>query len=298
MNSKIFAVFLIIMLIYIIPSANAQQINVAEKAKQKSVEVTISDAGDVHVRHVVEPSSSPKQIDLIDGTVQNLTMSNSDGEEKIPTVIGDYDAVLILPSNTSTVVQYDLKDALSFKDGVWSWDFLYVETTIIIVPQKADWIYVNNRAVNMESLKGFTCHGCQMTLEYSIDEPRITKNVKWEDKKFAVDIQSLSEINGFNFDQQAKTITFDVSRGGFVTATVPLELLWGPYAVLFDDENIFFDQSINNGTHVWLNMKPDSSGKITIVGTTAVPEFPLFAPLAIGFAMIMIVPMVRKLSLR
>ena len=55
---------------------------------------------------------------------------------------------------------------------------------------------------------------------------------------------------------------------------------------------------INNGTHVWLNMKPETSGEITIIGTTVIPEFPIIAPLAIGFLMILVVPLMRKFNLR
>jgi len=73
--------------------------------------------------------------------------------------------------------------------------------------------------------------------------------------------------------------------------------LWSPYVVLLDDEKIFFNEYINNGTHVWINMKPETTGEIIIIGTTVVPEFPIIAPLAIGFLMIMIMPFVRKFNL-
>ena len=45
MNSKIFGIFTIITLILVIPSASAQEINIGDKAKQKSVEVTINESG-------------------------------------------------------------------------------------------------------------------------------------------------------------------------------------------------------------------------------------------------------------
>ena len=83
----------------------------------------------------------------------------------------------------------------------------------------------------------------------------------------------------------------------FVTAIIPLELLWEPYSIFLNDEKIFFREINNNGTHVWLNMKPETSGEIIIVGTTVIPEFPIIAPLAIGFLMILTVPLMRKFSL-
>ena len=68
-------IFLIIFsVIIIIPVANGQ-ISTAE-VKQKSVEVTINSTGEVHVIHIIERSNSPGQIDLIDGTVSNLTVKD------------------------------------------------------------------------------------------------------------------------------------------------------------------------------------------------------------------------------
>jgi hypothetical protein len=137
-----------------------------------------------------------------------------------------------------------------------------------------------------------------MVLEYSINEPKILENVKWEDKEFIVEIRSHSNIEKFNFDQPTKSITFNVSdENRFVTTIIPLELLWKPYSVFLNDEKIYFHEYTNNGTYVWLNMKPETSGEIVIIGTTAIPEFPIIAPLVIGFSMIFLVPFIQKFNL-
>jgi hypothetical protein len=137
-----------------------------------------------------------------------------------------------------------------------------------------------------------------MILEYSLDEPKTIEYVNWEDKKFEVEMISFAEIENFEFSQPTKKISFKVNDGNqFVTAVIPLELLWGPYAVFQDDEKIYFHEYVNNGTHVWLNMRPDTAGNITIIGTTVVPEFPIIAPLAVGFLMILVVPLIRKFNL-
>ena len=74
-------------------------------------------------------------------------------------------------------------------------------------------------------------------------------------------------------------------------------MLWEPYLAFLDDEKIDQHKFNNNGTHVWLNIKPETTGEITIIGTTVIPEFPIIAPLAIGFLMILTVPLMRKFSL-
>ena len=297
MISEICGFLAIFLIISIIPTVDAQ-ISFGEKAAQKSVEITINSVGDVHVKHVVSSSNLPKQMELIYGTVSNLSVKDELGEDKQFSVIGDNTGLLILPSGSNSIVEYDLEDAISQKDNVWTWSFRYLEPTSFILPEGANLIFVNDRPVYLGEKKGITCHGCQMVLQYSIDEPRTYQNIKWEDKEFLVEIISHSSIDNFLFDQPTKSITFDVSeKNRFVTTIIPLELLWGPYAVFLDDEKVYFHEYINNGTHVWLNIKPETSGKVTIIGTTVVPEFPFIAPLTIGFLIIIITPLIRKVNL-
>jgi len=298
MKIKIFG-FIVILLIMSIVSVADAQISLGEKAVQKSVEVIINSAGDVHVRHVISSSNIPKQVELIYGIVSNILVTNEHGEEQQFSVIGDNNGVLIMPSDENSILEYNLEDVLIQKDNVQTWNFRYLETTSFIFPEEVDLIFANDRPVYLDEKKGITCHGCQMVLEYSTNESKILENVKWEDKEFVVEIRSHSNIEEFNFDQPVKSITFDVSdENRFVTVIIPLELLWKPYSVFLDDKKIYFHEYINNGTHVWLNMRPETSGQVTIIGTTAIPEFPIIMPLAIGFLIIFLVPFIQKFNLR
>jgi len=240
MNTKIFGFLVILLIISIIPVADAQ-VSLAEKATQKSVEVIINSVGEVHIKHVIASSNVPKQVELIDGTVSNLSVTNEEGVEKQVNVIGDNYGVLILPSRGNSIIEYSLDDVLSQKDNVWIWSFRYLESTSFIFPEEVDLLFTNNRPVNLGEKKGIACHGCQMIIEYSINEPKIFKNVKWENNEFVVEIRSHSNIDKFVFDQPTKSITFDVSEENrFVTTIIPLELLWEPYSVFLDDEKILY----------------------------------------------------------
>jgi len=295
---KVFGFLVILLIISVIPVADAQ-ISIGQKADQRSIEVTINSVGEVHVKHVVASSNTPRQVDLIDGTVSDLSVTNEQGEEKQFSVIGGNIGVLLLPSKGDSIVEYSLEDALSQKDNVWTWSFRYIEDISFILPEEVDLLFVNENPVYLAVKKGISCHGCEIVLEYSINEPKIFKNVKWEDKEFVVEIRSHSNIDKFIFDQPAKSITFNISEENkFVTAIIPLELLWKPYSVFLDEEKIPYSEFNNDGTHVWLSMKPETSGEITIIGTTVVPEFPIIAPLAIGFLMILVVPLMKKFNLR
>src|SRR3990167_4867131 len=268
MNSKRVAFFIILVLTIAIPTVNAQEISIGEKAEQKSVKVVISSSNEIHVKHVIVSLNSPKQVELIDGTVTNITVSDEEGKEKQFGIIGDNDGVMIYPSQENTIVEYDLGDVLFLRDNVWTWEFLYLETTSFILPEEVDLIFVNDRPVYLDEKKGIACHGCQMILEYSINEPKILKNIEFDNKEFLIEIRTFAEINQFNFDQTTKSISFDVNgEKQFVTAIIPLELLPTPHNVYMEDEKIFFNEYNNNGTHVWLNIRPDNSGNVSIIGT-------------------------------
>jgi len=297
MNSRIFGFLVVLALISIIPIANAQ-ISIGASAIQKSVEVIINLEGNVHVKHIVHSSNLPKDLELIYGTVSNISVTDEQGKELLFTTNNDNSVVLIQPSNEKSTIEYDLEHALVQIDNVWTWDFRYLETTSFILPEEVNVIFANERPVLLDEKKGIACHGCQMILEYSINEPKVFENVTWEDKEFVVEIQSYSNISNFVFEQPTKSITFDISKENqFVTTIIPLELLWKPYSVFLNNEKVFFHEYINNGTHVWLSMKPETVGEVSIIGTTVIPEFPIIAPLAIGFLMILIVPFTKKFNL-
>jgi hypothetical protein len=272
MSNKQFAFFIILVFIIAIPSVNAQEITIGEKADQKSIEVVISSSNEIHVKHVIASLNSPKQVELINGTITNLTVSDEDEKKKQFGVIGDNDGVMIFPSQKNTIVEYDLGDVLFLKNNVWTWNFLYLETTSFIIPKEADLIFVNNKPVYLGEKNGISCHGCQMILEYSSNEPKILKNVKSENKEFLIEMRTFAEINQFNFDQSTKSISFEVNgENQFVTTIIPLELLSKPYNVFIGDKKILFHQ-YNNGTHVWLNIRPNNSGNVSIIGTIVIGD--------------------------
>ncbi|MCE9617548.1 MAG: hypothetical protein K8Q88_04215 [Nitrosarchaeum sp.] len=272
MSSKQIGFFIILAFIIAIPIAYAQEISIGEKAEQKSVEVVISSSDKIHVKHVITSSNSPRQVELINGTITNLSVSDEEGKEKQFVIIGDNDGVIINPSQKNIIVEYDLGDVLFLKNNMWTWDFRYLETTSFIIP-KVDLIFVNSKPVYLGEKNGILCHGCQMILEYSIDEPRILQNIKFENKEFLIEIRTFAEINQFNFDQTTKSISFDVNgENQFITTIIPLELLSRPYNVYMGGEKIFFHEYINNGTHVWLNIRPDNSGNVSIIGATVISD--------------------------
>ena len=235
----------------------------------------------------------------MDGTVSNLEFVNNVGVYRSVEILEGTDQVEILPEQKVVFVKYNLSDVLNLKNNYWTLDFRYLQSTTFVIPDEVELFFVNDKPVLLEEKNAFVCHGCQMTLTYSLNESKNIEYVNWNNKEFLVEMITFVGIDNFEFNQPVKEISFDVDeKDQYVTVVIPLELLWEPYVVFQNNEKVYYHQYINNGTHVWLNIKPDSTGEISIIGTTVVPEFPIIAPLAIGFLMIMMVPLMKKFSLR
>ena len=115
MNTKIFGFLVILLIISIVPVADAQ-ISIGEKSNQRSVEVIINSDGNVHIKHVIASSNLPNQTELIYGTVSNISVTNEQGKEKQFSVIGGNIGVLIFPSNSDSIIEYDLEQLGFLKD--------------------------------------------------------------------------------------------------------------------------------------------------------------------------------------
>jgi len=299
---------LIVLTIFIssLPLVSAQ-LTLGEPAIQKLIKITIDEQGEVHVLHEIKKSQKVVQVDTIDGAVSNLKVVDVEGNDVEYGTIGieSVTGITIFPSEEDVIIEYDLDDALFYKDGMWVWDFFNEETTTIIFPKGVDLLFVNNSPVLLQDAKGITCYGrsqnaiCDAYIEYVINESTKLTKVHWEDRNFVVGIRTLAEVSSFNFDQPTKSMSFNVNRDKqLITLIIPLELLWNPYEVYLDDQKILKHEFFSNSTHVWLNIRPENSGTIQIIGTSVVPEFPLFVPFFIGISAVILLQLRNKLNLR
>lgn len=277
--------------------AFAQEVTLGAVPEQ-TVEIRIDEEGIAHVVHEVKVSTKTLQIDAYEGNMTNLSVTDKGGNEVQYLTLEKYPISVVLPpsGNDMIFIKYDLMDVLFLKDGVWTWEFNAPGITDIYFPKGVDMIWVGDRPVYIGE-KGIRQHGGKMTLEYVIDEPVVLKEVEWEGKKFTVAVRTLTNVGLFEFNQPAKSITFDVAKGNpLVTVIIPLELLWEPYDVYLNSNKTLNREFYNNGTHVWLGFRPDTSGTMHIVGTTVVPEFPLFVPLVIGISAVIFLQFRNKFN--
>jgi len=97
---------------------------------------------------------------------------------------------------------------------------------------------------------------------------------------FHVVTESNSTVSGFNFTQELKRIAFNVTGSsgseGFCNTTIPKQLLGGPFIVQLNGVSISFI-STENSTHTFIYFAyAHSQHRIEIVGSTVIPEFPVF----------------------
>lgn len=286
------------MLVTSLPTISAQQISVGKPAEHISLQITISQDGDIHVKHLVKKDKTVIQVNTISGTVSNLTVHDINGDEVQYAVIGGNTGVTIFPTDENVLVNYDLSDVLFLKDGIWTWSYFYPASSTFFFPKGVDLVFANERPVHLKDVEGMTCHGCNLNLEYIIDEPAIMKEVEWEGQRFSIYVRSLSEIGSFSFDQPSKKISFQVpDEKSFVTLIIPLKLLWNPYQVYLNDEKILKHEFSVNETHAWVNLRPQSEGTIDVIGTSVVPEFSMFLLLIMGMAIVIGLQFRTKISL-
>ena len=294
-----------LMVLTLIPTAFGQ-ITVGEPAHHKLITMNLGEEGQVHVIHEIRRVFSPVHVEVLEGTLSNLSVIDEEGNsvEYAETGVESTTGVTIFSSKEDVFVEYDLDEVLFFEDGLWKIDYFNVETTKIIFPEGVDLLFVNDRPVLLHDAKGITCFGksnaatCDAFIEYVIDEPTQSIEIEWEQQKFFVGMRTLEEIPSLDFDQPSKKISFDVSDAEpLVTLIIPLELLWEPYEVFLNDEKILKHEFFSNETHSWLNIRPENSGTVEIIGTTVVPEFPILAPLVVGIAFVVILQLKNRFNL-
>ena len=300
MNKKILSIIAIFTLILVIPTANAQ-LTIGSEAKQESIEVKINDKGEVDVKHIVKASNMPGTIHLFSGTISNLIITNEMGEEKQSGTSNDHLGNLsafILPSKENSIVKYNLEN-IALKDNLFTTQISYPEKFSIIFDNEVELIFINDNVIILENKKGISVNGGGVAeIQFYSNISKIIKEVEWEENKFDVEIIADFEIEKFTFDQTSKSVSFEVNEENkFVTITMSEKLLGGPYVVLLNDEKNKYTKFIGKEDYVTINIKPESTGEITIIGTTVIPEFSMFITLIMGFLIILTVPFVKKINL-
>ena len=270
------------------------QLSIGEPALQDSITIEVG-RGSSLVTHAVAGSEGPVQLDLVAGQRSQLEASSAGRALEHASVSGT-DSIVVF-SERDFEVSYRIEGSPYLRDGLWTWEFFYPESTAFLFEDGVGMVFVNGTPVDLpEGVAGINCHGCQMVLEYFEDRGARAAQVTWEGRSFEVGISSNDSIESLMFDQPSKSLGFEASKAGAYTVLViPKELLWPPYRAYLDGEPILDQENISDDTHVWLVLKPESAGTVTVIGTTVVPEFSALAlPLAAGLGAAAAARLIRR----
>ena len=305
MNKNIFLIVAVFSLILVIPMSHAQ-LTIGGNAEQKLIEMKLDIDGTVSVKHVVSSSNMPVTVQLFSGTISNLVIINEKGEDMFENGANAgiaYDpqgnqSIVIFPSKQNSIIEYNLESIIP-EDNLLTIQTSYAETYSVIFSDEIEMIFLNNNIIFLENKKGVSLnYGGSATIQYYSNIPKIIKEVQWEENEFDVEIITDSKIDKFNFEQTSKSISFQVNEENkIVTIIMSEELLGGPYLIFLDDEKIKFNKTMKNENNIVLNIKPEVSGEIVIIGTTVIPEFSMFIPLIMGFFIILTMPLIKKINL-
>jgi len=269
MNNNIYLIVLFLALITVIPTVSAQ-LSLGIEANQKLIEVKLNKSEIVNVKHVIAASSMPVSVNLFDVMIpESITVTNDNGDKKEFGLTDDGKgnvSITIFPSKSDVIIKYDLEDASTLYENLWTVRIGYSETFSILFSEEIDLFFLNNNIIQLENKNGILVNnGGNAIIQYYDKIPKIIEEIKWDENEFNVEIITNSKIDEFNFNQESKSISFQVNeKKKFVTVTMEEELIGSPYTILLNDEKIKYTKSISKENYVSLSIKPQAVGEIMI----------------------------------
>jgi len=264
--NKIIFLSLIVFTLIALPVANAQ---FGAPAYQKLTQLIIDESENIQAKHVTGVSNSPVSINLFEGAItDSITVTNEDGKELEfgITNMADYGSVTIFSPHQSVIIKYDLKNMFREVDNLLTLNIGYPKPFSILFSEKTELIFLNDQIIQLGDKKGISINtGGYVNVDYYDKIPKIIEEVTWEENKFDVEIITDSQIDEFSFDQEARSISFQVNeKNKFVTVTMEEELLGNSYGILLNNEKIKYSKSMNKENYISLSIKPQTVGEIII----------------------------------
>jgi effector-binding domain-containing protein len=269
MNNQIYLIALFLALVILIPTASAQ-LSLGVEANQKLIEVELNKSEIINVKHVIAASDIPVSVNLFEGVItESITVTNDNGDKKEIGLANDGRgnvSITIFPSKSDMIIKYDLEDASTSYENLWTVRIEYSKTFSVLFSEEIDLFFLNNNIIQLGNRNGISVNGGgEALIQYYDKIPKIIEEVRWDEDKFNVEIITNSKIDKFDFDQVSKNISFQLNeKNKFVTVTMEEKLLGGPYTILLNNEKIKYTKSISKENYVSLSIKPQAVGEIMI----------------------------------
>lgn len=276
----------------------------------EDIKVSIDENGTAHVVHkVIGNATSAIHVDAIAGNLTDFSVTDQAGNSVQYSTIGQSPmSILLLPTQRNvTFVNYNLPNIVSNDNGVWKWDYYAprdAQFTDFHFPKGVDavWVLSDDKTAGRPvflGTKDLRQVGNGMHLAYIINEPETLQTVQWQNQTFNVAIKTLANVGPPAFDQSSKAYAFNVDKpGSFVTVIMPKALIWGPYEATMNTNKTLTSEFHDNDTYAWIGVMPVENGTLQVTGTTAIPEFPMFVPLALAISAVVVLRFSNRLSFK
>ncbi len=271
----------------------------------EDIRVSLDDNGTAHVVHEVRGNAtSAVHVGMISGNLTNFSVTDQfNNSVQYSTISQNPVSILLLPTQRNvTLIKYDIPNAVTDNNGVWTWAY-YAPSDAVFTdfyfPKGVDMIWSQDRPVYLGDKPGLRQIGNGMALAYVINEPESVQTVQWQNQTFNVGIRTLANVGQPTFNQSANSYAFNVDQpNSYVTVIMPKALLWGPYQATMNSNATLTNLFNDNGTYAWIGMNPVHNGTLQITGTTSIPEFPMFVPLAIAISAVVALRFSNRLNFR
>ena len=255
------------------------------EARVPSASVAILGDGTVSVEHEVAGGGEARRVPLLGGGGARLVDVRAVGADEGGGEIGgieisDDGSHAVVPAGSGgLLVRYGLEGAMRLSEpSTYSWSFLYRATTSFTLPDEVDVAFVNGQAVHFTGARAFTCHGCQMELEFTVDEPRGVQTFELggdgEKERIDVGVWTAAEVGPLAFDPASGSIAYEAggvsgAGGRWVTLVLPPGLLGPPYRAEIGGENAPVTTFDAGGGLIGVSARPAEDGTVRIFGGTA-----------------------------
>ncbi|HEV2192958.1 MAG TPA: hypothetical protein VGR54_04975 [Nitrosopumilaceae archaeon] len=252
----------------------ALQLSYAEFS-ENSLTIVVSSNGMVKVIEKITPRVTVSSINIpvISNKISNVLVT--DEKNTVLNTVQNGNTIRIDSLGASHVTLTYSAKILEKTSGIWNLAYNGHIVSTIILPHISDIISVNNIPLDIKDDTVMMPTG-EISLSYTVRAVSTNNFVaSWNNSNYPVNIITSSKVDNFGFVQNSKTISLTVDNAAPMLVIIPKLLLGGPYGVQLNDHPIEFKEYYQNSTHSWLKIDPTSSGSIKIIGTSAIPEFPI-----------------------
>lgn len=145
------------------------------------------------------------------------------------------------------------------------------------VPFEEKEVNCDSRTISVEFESDVTKMSVIGSFLRSPDEPKKDATLKLEvdGKPFKLTTFTDSRVCDWRFIKEERKLEFTVQNGTHLQFLTANELIGRPYTVLIDGKRADFNMINSSDTSTYISMRYNNANTIQVIGTTAIPEFPI-----------------------